>query len=78
MISFTGGLPPAPPPPSPGIAGPIFECDDSITNLDPLVFLAKRMLHILVGRLESRHLAARTLELQLQMEAGGMIARRIT
>ncbi|RYD46646.1 MAG: hypothetical protein EOP85_07030 [Verrucomicrobiaceae bacterium] len=55
-----------------------FDCDDSITTLDPLVFVVKRMLHTLAGRLGSRHLAARTLDLQLQMEAGGTIARRIT
>lgn len=55
-----------------------FDCDDSITSLEPLVFVVKRMLHVLAGRLGSRHLAARSLELQLQMEAGGCIARKIT
>ncbi len=55
-----------------------FDCDDSITSLDPLVFVLKRMLHTLAGRLASRHLAARTLDLQLQLETGGAIARRIT
>ncbi|RYD45863.1 MAG: hypothetical protein EOP85_08565, partial [Verrucomicrobiaceae bacterium] len=55
-----------------------FDCDDSITSFEPLVFVVKRMLHVLAGRLGSRHLAARSLELQLQMEAGDCIARKIT
>lgn len=55
-----------------------FECDDSITSLEPLVFVLKRMLHTLAGRLGSRHLAARTLDLRLQMEKGSEVARRIT
>lgn len=55
-----------------------FDCDDSITSLDPLIFVVKRMLHTLAGRLGSRHLAARTLDLRLQMEDGTTVSRQIT
>lgn len=55
-----------------------FDCDDSITSLDPLIFVVKRMLHTLAGRLGARHLAARTLDLHLQMENGSSVSRQIT
>ncbi len=55
-----------------------FDCDDSIISLDPLIFVVKRMLHTLAGRLGARHLAARTLDLRLQMENGAQVSRQIT
>lgn len=55
-----------------------FDCDDSITSLDPLVFVVKRMLHTLAGRLGARHLAASALDLLLRMDNGTTLGRRIT
>jgi protein ImuB len=49
--------------------------EDSVVSLEPLVFIVKRLLHTLTGRLASRHLAARSLVLRLHLEAGGTVSR---
>ncbi|MBK1817361.1 hypothetical protein JIN84_17200 [Luteolibacter yonseiensis] len=54
-----------------------FDCDDSITSLEPLVFALKRMLHTLAGRLASRHLAASLLRLRLNLETGEALERQV-
>ncbi|MEO8617146.1 MAG: hypothetical protein ABI600_18555 [Luteolibacter sp.] len=53
------------------------EFDDGITSLDPLVFMIKRLLHTLTGRLAARHLAASCLDLRLILETGVEVPRRI-
>jgi protein ImuB len=55
-----------------------FDCDDSITALEPLVFALKRMLHTLAGRLASRHLAASLLHCRLDLEFGEALVRRVS
>jgi protein ImuB len=55
-----------------------FDCDDSITSLDPLIFALKRMLHALAGRLASRHLAASLLDCRLDLESGDALERRVS
>jgi protein ImuB len=54
-----------------------FDFEDAVTALDPLIFALKRLLHTLAGRLAVRHLAASSLELELVLESGPPIARRI-
>lgn len=54
-----------------------FDCDDSITSLDPLIFALKRMLHTLAGRLACRHLAASLLHCRLDLEFGDTLERCI-
>ena len=54
-----------------------YDCDDSITSLDPLVFALKRMLHTLAGRLASRHLAASELQVRLDLESGDALERSV-
>jgi protein ImuB len=49
--------------------------EDAVVSLEPLVFIVKRLLHTLSGRLASRHLAARTLALRLHLESGGAVSR---
>jgi protein ImuB len=54
-----------------------YDCDDSITSLEPLVFALKRMLHVLAGRMASRHLAASVLQLRLDLESGDALERSV-
>ncbi|MBK1818022.1 hypothetical protein JIN84_20535 [Luteolibacter yonseiensis] len=54
-----------------------FDCDDSITSLEPLVFALKRMLHTLAGRMASRHLAAGVLHFRLDLESGDAVERSV-
>jgi len=51
--------------------------EESLGELDRVVFELKRMLHVLAGRLAARHLAAGELELRLCMERGGEVMRRL-
>lgn len=51
--------------------------EDGVVGLDQVVFALKRMLHVLAGRLAARHLAAGALELQMYMERGGEVMRRL-
>jgi protein ImuB len=52
-----------------------FECP--MDGTDALLFLLKRLLHTLAGRLEARHLAACSLHLHLRLESGAGYARKI-
>lgn len=54
-----------------------FDFEEAVNSLDPLVFALKRLLHTLAGRLAARHLAASCLELELVLESGPPISRRI-
>lgn len=54
-----------------------FDCDDSFTSLDQVIFALKRMLYTLAGRLASRHLAASMLDCRLRLESGETLERRI-
>lgn len=54
-----------------------FDFEDAVIALDPLIFALKRLLHTLAGRLAARHLAASSLELELVLESGPPITRRI-
>lgn len=53
------------------------EFEDAASTLDPVIFLLKRLLHTLAGRLAGRALAAGLLELKLSLESGTTVARRI-
>lgn len=54
-----------------------YEFEDPVISLDQVVFALKRMLHTLAGRLASRHLAARGLELRLVLESRPDLLRSI-
>ncbi len=54
-----------------------FDFDDAVFSLDPLVFVLKRLLHTLAGRLAARHLAANCLIFRLQLESGEEMERRV-
>ncbi len=51
--------------------------EDAAATLDPVIFLLKRLLHTLAGRLAGRSLAAGLLDLRLILESGNTVARRI-
>lgn len=51
--------------------------ESPMDGTDPLLFLLKRLLHTLAGRLEARHLAACSLHLHLRLESGTEYARKI-
>jgi protein ImuB len=51
--------------------------EDAVDGSDPLLFLLKRLLHTLAGRLEARHLAACSLHLELRLESGVAYVRKI-
>ena len=53
------------------------EFEDSVISLDPVIFALKRLLHTLSGRLAARHLAARSIELRLVLEAQPAVVRSI-
>jgi protein ImuB len=54
-----------------------FEFEEAANSLDAMVFALKRLLHTLAGRLAARHLAASCLELELVLESGPPLARRV-
>ncbi len=54
-----------------------YDFEESIVSLDPLIFVLKGMLYTLAGRLASRHLAASSLDFQLQLDSGDEMARRV-
>ncbi len=54
------------------------EFEEPAVALEPVIFAAMRLLHALGGRLASRALAARCLEVRLELESGEAVARRIT
>jgi protein ImuB len=57
--------------------GQVFDFDDGVISLDPMIFALKRLLHTLAGRLASRHLAASRLDFRLVLESGGEMARQV-
>lgn len=54
-----------------------FEFEDAEVALEPVVFVIKRLLHTLAGRLACRGLAAGRLDLRLVLESGGEATRSI-
>lgn len=53
------------------------EFEDGVVSVDPLRFVIRRMLHTLAGRLAARHLAVCGLELRMELEGGGVVARSL-
>lgn len=54
-----------------------FVFEDPVSSLEPVVFALRRLLHAVSGRLAARHLAARELELGLELETSDAVRRRL-
>lgn len=53
------------------------ELEDPVPSVEPLLFLARRLLHALSARLAARHLAAGMLKVSLRLESGAGLLRWI-
>lgn len=54
-----------------------YEFEEAIGTLEPLIFVLKRLLHTLAGKLAFRHLAAGSLSLTIALESGDIWQRDV-